>query len=61
LFLTGWAVAGLIWPPEGDTLFLRSHRSLEPEAVEAMLVDLLELAAAKGMRLHSWLHGPMVD
>jgi hypothetical protein len=51
----GWEVERVQW---GDTLFLRRHQSLEREAVEAMLVELLELAAANGMQLHSWLHGP---
>ena len=50
----GWELERVQW---GDTLFLRRHQSLEPKAVEAMLVELLELAAARGMRLHSWLHG----
>jgi hypothetical protein len=54
----GWQVERVRW---GDTLFLRRHQSLEPEAVEAMLIELLELAAAKGMHLHSWLHGPDAD
>jgi hypothetical protein len=52
-----WELERVQW---GDTLFLRRHQSLEPEAVEAMIVELLELAAASGMRLHSWLHGPNV-
>jgi hypothetical protein len=51
----GWHVERVQW---GDTLFLRRRQPLEREAVEAMLVELLELAAAEGMQLHSWLHGP---
>ena len=51
----GWQIERVQW---GDTLFLRRHQSLEREAVEAMLVELLELAASEGMQLHSWLHGP---
>ena len=54
----GWQVKRVQW---GDTLFLRRHQSLEPEAVEAMLVEVLELAAARGLQLHSWLHGPNLD
>ena len=54
----GWEVERVRW---SDTLFLRRHQSLEPEAVEAMLIELLELAAAKGMQLHSWLHGSDAD
>lgn len=54
----GWAVER---GQRGDTLFLRRRQSLEPEAVEAMLVEMLELAAANGMQLHSWLHGPNLD
>ena len=53
-----WQVERIQW---GDTLFLRRHQSLEREAVEAMLIELLELAAAKGMQLHSWVHGSMMD
>lgn len=50
----GWELERVQW---GDTLFIRRHQSLEREAVEAMLVELLELAFAQGMQLHSWLHG----
>lgn len=53
----GWEVERIQW---GDTLFLRRHQSLERDAVEAMLLEVLELANAGGMRLHSWLHGPSV-
>lgn len=41
----------------GDTLFIRRQQSLERGAVEAMLIELLELANSQGLRLHSWLHG----
>ena len=51
----GWELERVQW---GDTLFIRRHQSLEREAVEAMLIDLLELANEQGMRLHSWLQGP---
>ncbi len=51
----GWQLERVQW---GDTLFLRRYQSLEREPVEAMLIELLELAAARGMQLHSWLHGP---
>ncbi|QGN55612.1 hypothetical protein [Novosphingobium sp. Gsoil 351] len=54
----GWKLERVQW---GDTPFLRRHQSLEREAVEAMLLELLELADAKGMRLHSWLHGSNLD
>ncbi|MCY7280330.1 MAG: hypothetical protein LH610_05445 [Sphingomonas bacterium] len=54
----GWKLERVQW---GDTPFLRRKQSLEREAVEAMLIELLELTAAHGMRLHSWLHGPNVD
>jgi hypothetical protein len=50
----GWELERVQW---GDTLFIRRHQSLEREAVEAMLIELLELANEQGMRLHSWLHG----
>lgn len=40
----GWQVERIQW---GDTLFLRRHQSLESEAVEAMLIELLELAALR--------------
>jgi hypothetical protein len=53
-----WAVNRVQW---GDTLFLRREQSLERESVEDMIVEVLELAAANGMTLHSWLHGPDVD
>jgi hypothetical protein len=50
----GWELERVQW---GDTLFLRRHQSLERDAVEAMLIEMLEFAHASGMRLHSWLHG----
>ena len=53
----GWELERVQW---GDTLFIRRQQSLEREAVEAMLIELLELANARGMRLHSWLHGSNV-
>lgn len=55
---SGWVVDRVQW---GDTLFLRREQSLERNAVEQMLVEVLELADANGMRLHSWLHGPDLD
>jgi hypothetical protein len=54
----GWTLERVQW---GDTLFLRRRQSLEHEAVEAMLIELLELAAARGMRFHSWIHGTDLD
>lgn len=54
----GWQLDRVEW---GDTLFLRKHQSLELEAVEAMLLEVLEHVSARGMRLHSWLHGPDVQ
>lgn len=51
----GWRLDRVQW---GDTLFVSRHQSLEREAIEAMLIELLELANAQGMQLHSWLHGP---
>jgi hypothetical protein len=50
----GWDLDRVQW---GDALFIRRHQSLERQAVETMLIELLELANAQGMRLHSWLHG----
>ena len=52
-----WKLERVQW---GDTLFLRRHQSLEPNAIEAMLIELLELANSGGLRLHSWLHEPNV-
>jgi hypothetical protein len=49
-----WEVDRVQW---GDTVFLRRRQSLAPEAVETMLVEMLEFAHDRGMRLHSWLHG----
>jgi hypothetical protein len=40
----------------GDTLFLRRRQPLERSTVEAMLVEVLQIAAPNGMQLHSWLH-----
>jgi hypothetical protein len=54
----GWAVARIQW---GDTIFIRREQSLEPSAVETMLIEMLNLAAANGMRFHSWIHGSSVD
>jgi hypothetical protein len=51
----GWNLERVQW---GDTVFLRRHQSLERKAVESLLIELLELANARGMQLHSWLHGP---
>jgi hypothetical protein len=53
----GWELERVQW---GDTLFIRRQQSLERESVEAMLIELLELASMQGMRLHSWLHGSNV-
>ena len=50
----GWGLDRVQW---GDTIFLRRFQSLERDAVEAMIIELLELANKRGMRLHSWLHG----
>jgi hypothetical protein len=51
----GWEVERVQW---GDTLYLIRQQSLEPHAVETMLVAMLELAASEGMQLHSWIHRP---
>lgn len=50
----GWELERVQW---GDTLFVRRHQSLEREAVEEMLIEMLEFARARRMQLHSWLHG----
>lgn len=50
----GWNVERVQW---GDTLFLRRHQSLERDAVQAMLIEMLEFAHDNRMGLHSWLHG----
>ena len=50
----GWTLARV---QTGDTLFLRRQQSLERSTVEAMLVEVLQIAAANGLQLNSWLHG----
>ena len=54
----GWDLERVQW---GDTLFLRRRQSLDSEAVEAMLAEVIEFTAANGMRFHSWLHGSNLD
>ncbi len=54
----GWAVHRVQW---GDTIFLRRHQSLDREAVEQMLVEMLRFAATNGLQFHSWLHGADID
>ena len=54
----GWTINRTQW---GDTLFLRRQQSIERDAVEQMLVEMLRLTAKTGLRFHSWLHGADID
>jgi hypothetical protein len=47
----GWVVDRVQW---ASAVFLRRQQLLDRSAIETMLVAMLELASAKGMRLHSW-------
>ena len=54
----GWDVHRV---ERGETVYLRRYQPLTDEAVEAMLIQMLEFAGANGMQLHSWLHGGDVN
>ena len=55
---TGWSVHRV---HRGEAVFLRRRQELTDKAVESMLVEMLQLAAAQGMQLHSWMHGSALD
>ncbi|MEA3002151.1 MAG: hypothetical protein QOH81_939 [Sphingomonadales bacterium] len=53
-----WRLHRVQW---GEVIYLRRHQHLTEGAVEEMLIAMLRLAAGRGFRFHSWIHGSDLD